>query len=409
MARSRRPVERRRRAPLAAERAQTFVALAANSGTSLVAGAVLTSITATLTHVPGLLVLVPAAIGLRGNVYSGMGSRVSTSLHAGTLRLTLRRDSVLGQNVLASLVLTVALSVVAAVVAAAVSVAFGIPGRVSVLDLVAVSVVGGVLGSVIVLLATLALAWGSVARSWDLDALVAPVVSTLGDVVTLPALWLAATLVIHLDAVAAAVGLVLAAGAAGAAVWAWWGPHALLRSIVRESSATLTLALLLSTFAGLALEHRLAVLEDVPVLLVLVPAFISSAGALGGILASRSATYLHLGTVRPTAWPERPVRRAASELLGLSVPVQVLNACAALVVVALLGEGGGAVAPVVATTVVAGLGAVSFVLLVGYGASVAAVRLGIDPDTHGIPLVTSSVDVVGVLLLLAVAAAFGLV
>ena len=36
MARSRRPVARRRRAPLAAERTQTFVALAANSGTVLI-------------------------------------------------------------------------------------------------------------------------------------------------------------------------------------------------------------------------------------------------------------------------------------------------------------------------------------------------------------------------------------
>ena len=45
---------------------QSLVSLTLNSSTSLVAGAVLGSITDTFERLPGLLVLVPAAIGLRG-------------------------------------------------------------------------------------------------------------------------------------------------------------------------------------------------------------------------------------------------------------------------------------------------------------------------------------------------------
>ena len=37
----------------------------------------------------------------------------------------------------------------------------------------------------------------------------------------------------------------------------------------------------------------------------------------------------------------------------------------------------------------------AFVVLVAYYGSVAAFRLGLDPDNHGIPLITSSMDLVG--------------
>ena len=58
-------------------------------------------------------------------------------------------------------------------------------------DLALVSVGGGALASLPVLAATLGLAAGAVRYGWDLDNVTAPLVSTLGDVLTLPALYLA--------------------------------------------------------------------------------------------------------------------------------------------------------------------------------------------------------------------------
>src|SRR5262245_65671533 len=60
---------------------QSLVALFLNSTTSFVAGAFLGAITGTLAKYPGLLVLVPAAIGLRGNIFGSFGNRLSTSIH----------------------------------------------------------------------------------------------------------------------------------------------------------------------------------------------------------------------------------------------------------------------------------------------------------------------------------------
>ena len=147
---------------------QNLVALSLNSSTSLVAGAVLSSITATFAKFPGLLVLVPAAIGLRGNIFGSFGNRISTTIHAGTFRMSTRPETVLGQNVLAASALTLVVSVVLAVLAKAVGVALGLSDTVSILTLVVISVIGGVLASVVVLAATLGLSGGAV-RWWDLD------------------------------------------------------------------------------------------------------------------------------------------------------------------------------------------------------------------------------------------------
>ena len=64
--------------------AQGLAALSLGLLCSLVAGLTLGSITETLERLPGLLVLVPAAIGLRGTIFGAMGSRLGTSIHTGT-------------------------------------------------------------------------------------------------------------------------------------------------------------------------------------------------------------------------------------------------------------------------------------------------------------------------------------
>src|SRR5688500_7228595 len=133
---------------------QSLVALFLNSTTSFVAGAFLGSITGTLTDLPGLLVLVPAAIGLRGNIFGAFGNRLSTSIHTGTFRLSPRPDTVLGQNVLAATILTFGMSLVLAVLAKAIAVGLGVSDSIGLLDMATISIVGGVLASVVVLAAT---------------------------------------------------------------------------------------------------------------------------------------------------------------------------------------------------------------------------------------------------------------
>jgi mgtE-like transporter len=386
---------------------QSLVSLTLNSSTSLVAGAVLGSITDTFERLPGLLVLVPAAIGLRGNVFSALGNRLSTAIHLGNLRLSVRRQTLMGQNVAASMVLTLFLSLLLAVVAKVVAVALGVMHTISVLDLALVSIVGGALASVVVLVATIVLAAGSVRFGWDLDNLTAPLVSTLGDVLTLPALWLA-SLMVDVRLLARTLGAVVVVLVVAVFVATWRSGQDVLRRVVRESTPILFAAACLSTMAGITIEKRIETFATYPALLILFPAFISSAGALGGILSSRLSTKLHLGLMAPASFPNRDARADGFLVLLLGVPVYVFNAVGSHYTAAALGQASPGLAEMTLVSLLGGLVAVLFVLVVAYYGTIAALRFGADPDTYGIPLVTSSVDFVGAVALIVVIVSVGI-
>ncbi|UDY34655.1 magnesium transporter [Dermatobacter hominis] len=386
---------------------QSLVALLFNSATSFVAGAVLGSITGTFEALPGLLVMVPAAIGLRGNIFGTLGNRLSTSIHTGTFRLSSKRETVLGQNVIASIALTFSLSLILAVVAQVIAVGLGVENVIGVLDLALVSVAGGLLASVVVLGATILLSIGAVRRGWDMDNLVAPTVSTLGDVITIPALFLATKLLGH-GSVTAAMAWSMVALTVVVFVGAVRSKLAELRQIMWESLPVLTAAVVLSTLAGIAVQKQLSVFAALPALLVLEPAFVSSAGALGGILSSRAATDLHLGIVEPTLRPGRIITQDALLVFALGFPVYLFNAVGSAGVAAALGQDGPGVGWMVLLSLIGGAITVVFVIALAYYSTVAAWRFDVDPDTYGIPVVTASVDFVGVVIMIVTMFALGI-
>src|SRR5262245_40765727 len=189
---------------------QAFAALLVSSGGDLVAGLTLAGITDKLNELPGLLVLVPAAIGMRGNIFGALGSRLGTTIHTGTFRLSSRRETVVGQNIWASVALTLSVSLAIAVLAKSAAAAFGGAESITLVDFVVISMIGGVVSSVFVLGLTLAVAAASVRRGWDLDNVAAPLVTAAGDMVTLPALFLA-TFLIDIPGVTVVVAVLSAA------------------------------------------------------------------------------------------------------------------------------------------------------------------------------------------------------
>jgi mgtE-like transporter len=393
--------------PDAAGVRQSLVALFLNSTTSLVAGAFLGSITDTLERFPGLLVLLPAAIGLRGNIFGAFGNRLSTTIHAGTFRLSARRDTVLGQNIQAAMILTVALSLVLALVAKVASVGLSIPGSIGLLDLGLVSMVGGLLGSLIVLVTTVGLTAGSVRYGWDLDNVSAPIVSVLGDVLTLPALFVATYLLgVHVLTPTLAMSL---AALAVVLLWVGWrSPLADLRRVVHESFPILVVAGCISTGAGIALEKRFGAFDALPALLVLVPAQLSSAGALGGILSGRLSTKLLLGLTEPTSAPGREARRDIGLTLLIGVPVYLFNGVGAHVTALLVGAESPGVLDMVAVALIGGMAAMALAVLLAYYSTIAAVRTGLDPDSYGIPVVSSTMDFIGAIAVIVVIAVLGI-
>lgn len=373
---------------------QGLVALLVSSGGDLVAGLTLGAITGTLDRLPGLLVLVPAAIGMRGNIFGALGSRLGTTIHTGQFTTARRPNTVVGQNVLAAVALSLSVSFALAVLAKTVAVGFGLDATISLVDFVVISVVGGAISSVVVLALTLVVAGLAGRRGWDMDNVAAPLVTAAGDMVTLPSLFVATFLVgLHLVTVIVGVAAVALSLAALVAVLRSGLP--LLRRIVAESLPVLLVAGLVDVVAGLTIEKRLESFVSYPALLVLIPPFLEDTGALGGILSSRLGTKLHLGVVEPAAIPPRPARDDFVLTFLYAIPVFALVALSADLAAAVAGLASPGVARMVGASMLGGLLATVFAVLIAYYGGIAAYRLGLDPDNHGIPLVTSSLDLVG--------------
>src|SRR5439155_20539073 len=133
---------------------QGFVALLISTAAALVAGITLGSIRDTLIELPSLYILIPAAVGMRGTIFGAIGARLGTSAAAGVFEVSRRRTGALYQNVYTGVVTTFSSSLYLAPLARFSALAFGYRS-ISFLDFVTISVVGGVLGSVFIMLLTI--------------------------------------------------------------------------------------------------------------------------------------------------------------------------------------------------------------------------------------------------------------
>jgi len=396
------PRPRRLWAYLLAERRtlrQGVVALTLSTAASFVAGLTLGSITHTLNLLPGLLVLIPAAVGMRGTIFGAMGARLGTGIHAGLFEPTLRREGLLGRNVEIVVISTFLSSFFLAGMAKVVAAAFG-ESTISFWDFVTISVVGGAIASVAILFVTVGLALLSYRKGWDLDAVSTPMVTAIGDMVTLPALFLAAFIPRNdaVNAVVAAGCTVVVLVALAAAVRS----RREVRRTLVEMTAVIAVFPLLDIFAGALLEARRPSLEAVPAILILLPPFVSQAGALGGILSARLSSKLQLGVITPRGMPEPPAVVDGAIVVGFGLPVFTLIGIVAVALANLTGlaDRAGVLHPdagtIVAGTVLAGLIVLPILLVAGYYVAVVTSRFGLDPDNHGVPIITSLMDLVGV-------------
>ena len=384
---------------------QGFAALLLGTAAAFIAGATLSSITDTLKRLPGLIILIPAVIGMRGTIFGALGARLGTSTHAGLFEVSRRRTGVLYQNVFVAIVLTLASSLYLAVLAKGSAAAFGLES-IRFLDLVTIAVVGGVVDSTIILALTLGLSVLSFRRGYDLDTVSTPVVTSAADAITVPTLF-AATFLIEIRWLSNSLAIVSIVVGLYAIFRGIATDLPLARRIFLEMIAVVLLTPLLDILAGTFLEARFERFEFYPGLLALVPPFVAIAGALGGILSSRLSSKLHLGVISARGRPEAPALLDASLVVGFGVVAFTLAGVMGLVFSEVVGQPHPGAGPMVAGTLVAGLAATAIVLVVSYYVAILTARFGLDPDNQSVPVITSVMDLSGVLCLLVVLALFG--
>ncbi|XVH32315.1 magnesium transporter [Haloferacaceae archaeon DSL9] len=162
---------------------ESIAILLVSLGGGLFAGAVLGTegMTDGFARYPGLLLLLPAFLATRGNVYGALGARISSGLHQGLIEPTFGWDERLVNAILSSFINGIGISVFIGALSWTI---LQVLGRESarLIELVGIMLVAGVLTSTVLIFGLLALIFGGYKYGIDPDNLVGPLVTTLGDI-----------------------------------------------------------------------------------------------------------------------------------------------------------------------------------------------------------------------------------
>ncbi len=373
----------------------------------LCAGVILGKMTFFLETFPGLLVIIPGAIGMRGNIFGSFASRLSTNLHIGIISPKFEFSEELNHNIFSSFVLTLVLSLFLAIVAKILCIIFNQPSM-SLIDFILISVIAGVISNLIMLPITMFVSFKSFQHGWDPDNITSPIIAAFGDLFTLPAIILSVFILdlINFNYIFEDIVLVIILIAVILSFIYCYRLSYETNTILRQSTPVLLLCSLLGGAAGGILNSAVETLLTNPSLLTLVPLFSGECGSLISILGARISSGLHSGLVEPF---NRPQGEAVHNFI-----ISFILAIIVFPLIGLLAEGssyalgvvGVGFDKIVEISTSAGLILVAIMVIIVYYVSVTSYNNNLDPDNIVIPISTSITDSISSLILISMSLIF---
>lgn len=138
---------------------------------------------------PGLILVIPPLLDLRGNVNGALASRLGTALNTGIIEPKFSMTKELKINVASSLILSLIASATIGVIASLIGLLFGI-SAINFITLIIVAVAAGFISGVILAVLTVAVSIFSYIRGWDPDNITAPLMATIGDLITMVSIFI---------------------------------------------------------------------------------------------------------------------------------------------------------------------------------------------------------------------------
>jgi mgtE-like transporter len=149
----------------------------------IVAGSTLSVMIDLLETIPGLIVVIPAIIALRGNISTAFGSRLGSAYHLGIIDAENMWNKELKENIIGSIVLSFLISIIIGILAYISSIFINVyPDP---LKLILIVVIAGVISAIILTILTISIIYLVFKRGYDPDNITGPALSTFGDIITM--------------------------------------------------------------------------------------------------------------------------------------------------------------------------------------------------------------------------------
>jgi len=143
---------------------------------------------------PGLILVIPPLLSLRGNVNGALASRLGTALNTGSMESKFSMSKELKVNLISSLILSFMASATIGILSCLIGALLGIEA-INFMVLITIAITAGVLSGVILAILTVVVAIFSYIKRWDPDNVTAPLMATIGDLVTMVSIFIIVFLV----------------------------------------------------------------------------------------------------------------------------------------------------------------------------------------------------------------------
>jgi len=360
----------------------------------LFAGSILGKMHDRLDLIPGLIILVPAIMGLRGNIGTALGSRMSASLHLGLVgrRFAFNRFNL--SNIGAGFSLSLMVSIIIGLFARLACQIFGLPS-IPLVNLVLIAILASAMASLVLIPFTVALTFFAFNRRLDPDNIVAPIIGMVGDVITVAVVFVAADIVLRFKIDEAWSLLLLPVVPV---ILRRIPSRYRLLSILKQSIPVLFLCTMLGVLAGIYLHWQYGRFFLIPGLLILVPQIIAKAGSIGGIFGARFSSGLHLGYLRPYRINDYVIKNFIGAVTLATVIAPIVT------VITKFGADLFRIpivpfVPLLFINVFAILVITLIVFILDFVTASLSYKIRIDPSNSVIPFVTSMGDIIGTVVL----------
>lgn len=369
----------------------------------LFAGIILGRMTFFLETFPGLLVIIPGAIGMRGNIFGSFASRLSTNLHIGIISPEFEFSDELNYNIFSSFVLTLVLSIFLAIVAKILCMLLHQPSM-SLIDFILICVIAGVISNLIMLPITMLVSFKSFEHGWDPDNITSPVIAAFGDLFTLPAIIASIFILnaINFNILIKDIILVVIIITVFVSFVYCYRLSDETKTIIRQSTPILLLCSFLGGSAGAILNSSVETLLTNPSLLTLLPLFSGESGSLISILGARLSSGLHSGLIEPLNRPNLYAIDNFVICFVIAVIVFPLIGILAEISSVILKTSGVGFLNITLISTISGLLLVTVMVFLVYYVSTISYNHNLDPDNIVIPISTSITDSISSLILISI-------
>jgi len=350
---------------------------------------------------PGLMVIIPATRASCGNIFSSIGSRISTRMHTGEINLVefknIYKDPIIKKNRIVSIIQTLNISFLIALIGYIIGKVFKFK-MMPFQDLIMISMTTGILANIILRHYTVFIASKSFERGWDPDNISTPLIAAFGDLVTIPILFFASIFCSFIKGYNTAYVILLLVFISASVLSLIYGlTKKNLADTIIQSLPVLMICIIITIVSGIVLEYNINMITVVYlVILIAVPSFSTWGGNLGGVFASRMISSLYTGmTIKFRFLPSFDAVKGFFPYIFLSICISLVLSIILHIISFIFGISSPGFSNLFYICVITGMIISLISLLISYLLIYLSWQFGLDPDNIVIPLIASIMDVIG--------------